>query len=49
MEITSKKRNMIISLGLSALGAIYLIYYIFRASLDVVASDYIRIINYYNI
>ena len=32
---------------MSALGTIFLIYYIFRASTDVVASDYIRIINYY--
>ena len=32
---------------MSALGTIFLIYYIFRASTDVVASDYIRIINFY--
>ena len=32
---------------MSALGTIFLIYYIFRGSTDVVASDYIRIINYY--
>ena len=32
---------------LSSLGTIFLIYYIFRASLDVVSSDYIRVINYY--
>ena len=41
-----KKKNFIAFL-LSALGTAFLIYYIFRASLDVVASDYIRIINYY--
>ena len=32
---------------MSTLGTIFLIYYIFRGSTDVVASDYIRIINYY--
>ena len=43
----NKKINNLIALGLSTLGLAYLIYYIFRASLDVVASDYIRIINFY--
>ena len=42
----NKKYNLI-ALGLSLLGFAFLVYYIFRASLDVVASDYIRIINYY--
>lgn len=42
-----RKKNAIISLCMSALGTIFLIYYIFRGSTDVVASDYIRIINYY--
>ena len=41
------KKNNLIALGLSLLGLAFLIYYIFRASLDVVASDYIRIINFY--
>ncbi len=36
-----------IALLLSVAGFAYLTYYIFRASVDVVASDYIRIINYY--
>lgn len=43
----SNNKNNLIALGLSILGTAFLIYYIFRASLDVVASDYIRIINYY--
>ena len=43
----NKTKNLIISLLLSALGTSFLIYYIFRASTDVVASDYMRIINYY--
>ena len=42
-----RKKNTIISLCMSALGTIFLIYYILRGSIDVVASDYIRIINYY--
>ena len=41
------KKNLIISATLSLLGVAFLIYYIYRASTDVVASDYIRIINYY--
>lgn len=41
------KKNNLIALGLSLLGFAFLVYYIFRASLDVVASDYIRIINSY--
>ena len=32
---------------LSAIGTCFLIYYIFRASDNVIASDYIRIVNYY--
>lgn len=43
----NNKKNNLIALGLSLLGTLFLIYYIFRASTDVVASDYIRIINYY--
>ena len=43
----NKKINNLIALSLSFLGLAYLIYYIFRASLDIVASDYIRIINFY--
>lgn len=43
----NNKKNNLIALGLSLLGFAFLVYYIFRASLDVVASDYIRIINYY--
>lgn len=43
----NNKQNNLIALGLSLLGTLFLIYYIFRASTDVVASDYIRIINYY--
>ena len=39
--------NIVIPLFLSLVGFAYLVYYIFRASVDVVASDYIRIINYY--
>ena len=46
MRITNKK-NLIISVLLSLLGIAFLIYYIFRASKDVVASDYIRVINTY--
>lgn len=45
-NIDNKRKNLI-ALGLSLLGFAFLVYYIFRASLDVVASDYIRIINYY--
>ena len=40
-------KNILIALLLSVAGFAYLTYYIFRASVDVVASDYIRIINYY--
>lgn len=40
-------KHNLIALFLSAFGTAYLIYYIFRGSLDVVSSDYIRIINYY--
>ena len=43
----NNKKNNLIALGLSLLGTAFLIYYIFRASLDVVSSDYIRIINFY--
>ena len=39
--------NNLIALSLSVLGTIFLIYYIFRATRDVVSSDYIRIINSY--
>lgn len=45
--MNNRIKNIIASLLLSALGTVFLIYYIFRASTDVVASDYIRIINYY--
>ena len=43
----NKNKNRLIAIILSAFGTIFLIYYIFRASLDIVVSDYIRIINYY--
>ena len=48
MKNTSKNsnKNLLIFLA-SFVGAIYLIYYILRASTDVVASDYIRLIYYY--
>ncbi len=39
--------STLVPLILSIIGASFLIYYIFRASTDVVASDYIRIINNY--
>ena len=42
-----KNKNLTFSFILSLLGTFFLIYYIFRGSTDVVASDYIRIINYY--
>ena len=41
------KKNLIKSVVLSLLGVVFLVYYIYRASTDVVASDYIRVINYY--
>lgn len=41
-----EKKNLVAFL-FSLLGTCFLIYYIFRASLNVVASDYIRLINYY--
>ena len=41
------KKNLITSVVLSLLGVAFLVYYIYRASTDVVASDYIRVINYY--
>lgn len=44
--IKKAKENLLAFL-LSALGTAFLIYYVFRASTDVVSSDYIRIINYY--
>lgn len=40
-------KNNLIALISSIIGTIFIVYYIFRASADVVASDYIRIINYY--
>ena len=46
MKNKNLSKNLITFLS-SAIGAIYLIYYILRASTDVVASDYIRIIYYY--
>ena len=42
-----KNKNNIIALLLSALGFIYIVYYIFRASTNVVTSDYMRIVNSY--
>ena len=42
-----RKKNLITSVVLSLLGVVFLVYYIYRASTDVVASDYIRVINYY--
>ena len=47
LKMKDSNKNLIISLAMSTLGTVFLIYYIFRASVDVVASDYIRIINYY--
>ena len=47
MNKIENRKNNILAAFLSLLGTAFLIYYIFRASLDVVASDYIRIINYY--
>ena len=47
LKMKDSNKNLIISLVMSALGTAFLIYYIFRASVDVVASDYIRIINFY--
>lgn len=43
----TKNHNTIIAIILSTIGFLYLLYYIFRASTDVIASDYIRVINYY--
>ena len=40
-------KNNLIALGLSLLGSIFVVYYIFRATVDVVSSDYIRLIYYY--
>ena len=40
-------KNNLIALVLSLLGFAYVVFYIFAASTDVVASDYIRLINYY--
>lgn len=42
-----KNKNNIIALLLSTLGFIYVVYYIFRASTNVVTSDYMRIVNSY--
>lgn len=42
-----KKWENLFAFFLSALGTAFLIYYIFRASTDVVSSDYIRLVNYY--
>lgn len=46
MQVLFKKKNLVAFI-LSALGTCFLINYIFTASVDVVSSDYIRIINYY--
>ena len=42
-----KNFDNIIAFTLSTIGSLFLVYYIFRGSTDVVSSDYIRIINYY--
>ena len=42
-----KNKNNIIALLLSTLGFAYVVYYIFRASTNVVTSDYMRIVNSY--
>lgn len=42
-----KNKNNIIALLLSTLGFVYVVYYIFRASTNVVTSDYMRIVNSY--
>lgn len=40
-------KDNFIAFILCAIGTIFLIYYVFRASTDVVSSDYIRIVKYY--
>lgn len=42
-----KLKNIILPILLSSIGYILIVYYILNGSEDVVASDYIRIINYY--
>lgn len=42
-----KIKNLILPIILSSVGYLFLVYYILNGSEDVVASDYIRIINYY--
>ena len=46
-ENMRKNFDNIIAFTLSTIGSLFLVYYIFRGSTDVVSSDYIRIINYY--
>ena len=43
----SGQQNNLFAFFLSALGTAFLIYYVFRASTDVISSDYIRIVDYY--
>ena len=40
-------KNVLLSTLFSAIGFLLIVYYILNSSVDVVASDYIRIINYY--
>ena len=47
VELMRKYKDNIIALLLSTLGFIYVVYYIFRASTNVVTSDYMRIVNSY--
>ena len=46
-DAKKNKKNNLISLVLSIIGFVFTLIYIFKASSDVVSSDYIRIINYY--
>ena len=47
IDTKRNKENNLISLALSTIGFVFILFYIFKASSDVVSSDYIRIINYY--
>lgn len=47
IDTKRNKENNLISLVLSTIGFVFTLIYIFKASSDVVSSDYIRIINYY--
>ena len=47
IDTKRNKENNLISLALSTIGFVFILFYIFKASSDVVSSDYIRIVNYY--